>query len=158
MPITERLADLLEEHDVEYEVLEHRPAFTAQEEAAATHTPGRKWAKTVAVRLDGVPALLVLPATRQVDFEQLAEVTGSTDVELISEEEMEELYADCEVGAMPPFGNLYGQQTFVDESLREEEYVVFHAGDHETAIRLPYIRFEEVADPVPAVFSEPSRT
>lgn len=158
MTIARRLTELLEEHDVEYEVLEHPEAFTAQQEAAATHTPGRNWAKTVAVHLDGEPALAVLPATRSIDLDRLAEATGSSEATLVPEAEMEDLYPDCEVGAMPPFGDLYGQRTFVDEALREDEYVVFHAGDHETAVRLPYGGYEELADPVPLEFSVPQRT
>ena len=156
MTVTERLRELLEERSTEYERIDHDEAFTAQEEAAATHTPGRNWAKTVAVRLDGEPALAVLPATRDVDLDRLAEATGSSQCVLVAEEEMEELYPDCDLGAMPPFGQLYGQNTFVDESLREDEYVVFHAGDHRTAVRLPYGRYEEIAEPVPLEFSRPA--
>lgn len=155
MGLTERLEQLLDEHSVEYEVVEHDEAFTAEEEAAATHTPGRNWAKTVAVRLDGEPALAVLPATRDVDLDRLAACTGCAEAELVPEEDMENLYPGCEVGAMPPFGGLYGQNTFVDEALREDEYVVFHAGDHETAVRLSYGRYEELAEPVPLKFSTP---
>ena len=155
MPVGERLQNLLEERDVDHEVLEHPAAFTAQEEAAATHTPGRNWAKTVAVRLDGEPALLALPAHRRVDLDRLIRATGCREAELLTEEEMEHLYPDCEVGTMPPFGELYDQRTFVDESLREDEYVVFHAGDHRTAVRLPYGAWEELAEPVPASFSVP---
>lgn len=156
MTVTERLRKLLAERSAEYELIEHDEAFTAQEEAAATHTPGRNWAKTVAVRLEGEAALAVLPATRDVDLERLAEATGSSEVELVAEDEMEALYPDCDPGAMPPFGGLYGQRTFVDESLREGEYVVFHGGDHRTAIRLPYGRYEEVAETVPLAFSRPA--
>jgi len=153
MTVTERLRNLLDEGSPEYDLIEHDEAFTAQEEAAATHTPGRNWAKTVAVRLDGEAALAVLPATRDIDLERLAEATGCSKAELVPEEEMEDLYPDCDLGAMPPFGSLYGQETFVDESLREDEYVVFHGGDHRTAIRLPYGRYEEIAGPVPLAFS-----
>jgi Ala-tRNA(Pro) deacylase len=158
MGITKRLRELLDEHGVDYEVMAHDTAFTAQEEAAATHVKGRNWAKTVAVRVEGEPALVVLPATRRVDLERLGEVTGSSGVELIAEDEMEELYPDCELGAMPPFGHLYGQRTFVDETLREDEFIVFHAGDHETAVRIAYGAYEELEDPVPALFSEPAES
>lgn len=154
MPVAERLRGLLEERDVPHEVIDHPQAFTAQEEAAATHTPGRNWAKTVAVRLDGDPALLVLPALRRVELDRLMEATGCRTAELLTEEEMARLFPDCETGAMPPLGSLYGQRTFVDESLREDEFVVFHAGDHRTAVRMPYGAYEELAEPVPASFTE----
>ena len=154
MPVAERLKELLEERDVPHEVLAHPQAFTAQEEAEATHTPGRNWAKTVAVRIDGEPTLLVLPALRRVDLDRLMEATGCREAELLSEDEMDGLYPDCETGAMPPFGGLYGQRTFVDESLREDEFVVFHAGDHRTAVRMPYGAYEDLAEPVPAFCTE----
>lgn len=154
MPIAERLRELLEKRDAAHEVLEHPKAFTAQEEAAVTHTPGRNWAKTVAVRLDGDPALLTLPAHRRVNLDRLIEATGCGETELLTEEEMTRLYPDCETGAMPPFGHLYDQEIFVDESLREDEYIVFHAGDHRTAVKMPYGVYEELAEPVPLFFSE----
>jgi len=153
MPVTDRVKRMLEEKDAEFEVLEHDQAFTAQEEAEASHVPGRNWAKTVVVTVDGTPALAVLPATRRVDLEALARATGASAVELAEEKEFRKLYPDCEAGAMPPFGHLYEQTTFVDESLREDEYIAFHAGDHRTAIRMSYGAFEALEDPVPARFS-----
>ncbi len=153
--IATRLENMLAESGADYHVIVHDPAFTALEEAAATHVPGRNWAKTVVVLLDGSPALATLPATRRVDPDKLRRVTGATEVELATEEEFAELYPDCELGAMPPFGNLYGQTTFVDESLREDEHIAFHAGDHRTAIDMTYAAFEELVGPVPGDFSEP---
>lgn len=153
MALANRLRELFNEKQVEYELLEHAPAFTAQEEAAATHVPGRNWAKTVVVLADGDPILAVLPATRQLDLDALAGAVGADSVELAEEDEFRRLYPDCEPGAMPPFGHLYEQTTFVDETLREDEYIAFHAGDHETAIKLPYAVFEELEEPVVARFS-----
>lgn len=155
MYISERLKKLLEDSGTEYQVIEHDLAFTALEEAAATHVPGRNWAKTVVVLVAGRPALVTLPATRRVDAEKLRLVTGSDEVELATEEEFQTLFPDCELGAMPPFGNLYGQDTFVDESLREDEFIAFHAGDHRTAVEISYDAFEALAAPIPGDFSEP---
>lgn len=155
MSMSERLKKLLEDSDTEYEVIEHDPAFTALEEAAATHVPGRNWAKTVVVLIDGRAALTALPATRRVDAEKLREVTGAEEVELATEEEFAQLYPDCELGAMPPFGNLYDQTTFVDESLREDEHIAFHAGDHRTAVQISYSDYERLVEPVPGDFSQP---
>ncbi len=155
MSIAKRLESLLATSGADYQVIEHDPAFTALEEAAATHVSGRNWAKTVVVLLDGAPALATLPATRRVNPDKLRRVTGATEVELATEEEFAELFPDCELGAMPPFGNLYGQATFVDESLREDEHIAFHAGDHRTAIDMMYVTFEELVSPVPGDFSDP---
>jgi len=154
MPVATRLKELFEEKKVEYEVLDHAPAFTAQEEAAVTHVPGRNWAKTVVLLVDGDPVLAVLPATRRLDLDAFARAAGAKEVELADEEAFRQLYPDCEPGAMPPFGHLYDQTTFVDESLREDEYIAFHAGDHKTAIKLPYAVYEELEEPVAALFSE----
>lgn len=151
--IADRLKELLDEQGIQYEVLQHPTAYTAQEEAAATHVPGAQWAKTVVVLTDGNPVLAVLPAHRMIDLDRFREVTGAGDVQIAGEKEFRELYPDCEVGAMPPFGKLYGQTTFVDEELRTEEAITFHAGDHETAIRMSYSDFEELAEPVPEMFT-----
>lgn len=153
MSLPESLRELLDEHEVSYEILEHEPAFTAQEEAAATHVPGRNWAKTVVVEIDGEVALAVLPATRRIDLERFEAMTGAKEVRLPDEAEFEDLYPDSEPGAMPPFGILYGQRTFVDEALREDETIAFHAGDHRTAVRIPYSAFEDLAEPIPGRFS-----
>lgn len=153
MSMSERLKALLEERGVAYEVVEHEPAYTAQEEAAATHVPGRNWAKTVVVMADGDPVLAVLPATRQLDVDAFRRVTGAGQVALAEEAEFARFYPDCEAGAMPPFGTLYDQPTFVDEALRADEFIAFHAGDHRTAVQLPYSVYEELAEPVPGSFS-----
>jgi Ala-tRNA(Pro) deacylase len=147
------LKRLLEENDVRYRVIEHPPAYTAQEEAEAAHIPGRNWAKTVVVMVDDEPMLTVMPATRRVDLERLSEVVGSDNVRLADEKDFERFYPDCEAGAMPPFGSLYGQRTFIDETLREREKIVFHAGDHRTAVQLPYNAYERLAEAVPSRFT-----
>lgn len=154
MAVAKRLKELFDEKKVQYEVLEHDPAFTAQEEAAATHVPGRNWAKTVVLMVDGKPVLAVLPATRQLDLDAVARAAGAKSVTLADEDDFRRLYPDCEPGAMPPFGHLYDQTTFVDESLREDEYIAFHAGDHHTAIKMPYSAYEELEEPVAALISE----
>jgi Ala-tRNA(Pro) deacylase len=153
MSIPDKLKNLLDQNDVVYRVIEHRPAFTAQEEAHAAHVPGHNWAKTVAVWLDEQPALTVLPATRKVDLEQLRAIAGARRARLASEAEFARHFPDCEPGTMPPFGNLYGQQTFVDATLRQDETIAFHAGDHRTAIEMSYSAFERLAVPIPGDFT-----
>lgn len=154
MSITNRLQELLEENDISYDVIEHAPAYTAQEEAAAAHVPGRTWAKTVVLVADGEPQMAVLPATHRVNEERFRQLLGAEGVRLADEEEFASLYPDCEPGAMPPFGTLYGQTTFVDETLRQAERIAFNAGDHETAVEIAYSDYETLASPVPGVFSE----
>ncbi|MEE8572084.1 MAG: YbaK/EbsC family protein [Gemmatimonadota bacterium] len=157
MSVANRLEQLLEESGASFDLIDHPLAFTAQEEAAASHVSGRHWAKTVAVLIDGDPALVVLPATRRLDLAKLRRVVGTDSVEIAREAEFQDLYPDCDLGAMPPFGELYGQRTFVDESLREEERIAFHAGDHRTAIEMSYTDFERLATPVPADIAGPQR-
>jgi Ala-tRNA(Pro) deacylase len=157
MSVSNRLERLLEESGAAFEVIDHPLAFTAQEEAAASHVSGRHWAKTVAVLVDGEPALAVVPATRRLDLDKLRKVVGTEDVQIAREAEFQGLYPDCELGAMPPFGELYGQRTFIDEILREEELIAFHAGDHRTAIEMGYSDFERLCEPVPADLSGPQR-
>ncbi len=157
MTIAAKIEGYLEAQGVDFEVIDHPLAYTAQEEAAASHIPGRRWAKTVEVLLDGQPVICAVPATRRLDLDKLRAATGAAAATLASEGELADLFPDCELGAMPPFGNLYGQTTFVDEELRESERIAFHAGDHRSAIEMAYSEFERLAEPVPGEFSAPPR-
>lgn len=142
-----KLQEFLDEKGVRYESLKHSPAFTAQEIAAAAHLPGQEVVKTVVVKLDGAMALVALPATEMVRMNHLKAETGSDQVELASEEEFRDRFPDCEVGAMPPFGNLYEMETFVEESLTEDEEIAFNAGSHTELIRMAYADYEGLVRP-----------
>ena len=120
MPIR-RLREFLDSHGVKYFVVSHSPAYTAQEIAAAAHVPGKELAKTVMVNIAGKMAMVVLPASRQLDFERLRRVSATREVELASEEEFAGLFPECEIGAMPPFGNLYGMEVYVSEELEDDD-------------------------------------
>jgi Ala-tRNA(Pro) deacylase len=146
MPV-KRLRQFLDDHKVRYVTISHSAAFTAQEIAATAHIPGKELAKTVMVKIDGKLAMAVLPASRQVDFELLKQVTGSSDVQLATEREFEKTFPGCELGAMPPFGNLYGMEVFVAHSLAEDEDIAFNAGSHTELIRLAYSDFERLVKP-----------
>jgi Ala-tRNA(Pro) deacylase len=152
MPVN-RLKKFLQENDVRFVTVPHSQAFTAQEIAASAHIPGKQIAKTVMVKLDGELAMAVLPATDQVSTSRLKEVTGSQDVELASEREFTDLFPDCEVGAMPPFGNLWGLWVFVDQRLREDEDIVFNAGTHTELVKLSYTDYERLVKPTVAKLS-----
>jgi Ala-tRNA(Pro) deacylase len=149
MPI-QRLREFLDSHNVKYFVISHSPAYTAQEIAASAHVSGKELAKTVMVSIKGSMAMVVLPASRQLDFELLRELCGTRDVELAGEEEFSGLFPECEIGAMPPFGNLYGMAVYVDDELAEDEDIVFNAGAHTELLRLSYADYRELVKPVQA--------
>jgi Ala-tRNA(Pro) deacylase len=141
------LRAFLDEQKVKYVVITHSPAYTAQEVAAAAHVPGREMAKAVMVKIDGEMAMVVLPASMKVDFGRLLEATGAQEVELAHEREFKDLFPDCALGTMPPFGNLYGLPTFVAEELAEDEEIAFNAGSTTEVIRLAYRDYARVLRP-----------
>jgi len=142
-----KLQEFLDQQKVRYVSIKHSPAFTAQEIAASAHIPGRDMAKTVVVKLDGVMAMVVLPAPERVRMNHLKAETGAGEAVLASEEEFKGRFPDCEVGAMPPFGNLYEMEVFVEESLAEEEEISFNGGTHTELIRMAYADFERLVQP-----------
>ena len=141
-----RLIDCLDENKTNYEILRHPEAFTAQRLAEVEHVKGRRHAKVVMVKSGGKHLMVVLPAEHLIDLEKLAKIVGK-DVSLENEEKFESLFPDCAVGAMPPFGNLYGVPTYVDKSLAKEDYIVFEAGTHTEAIKLSYHDYEKIVKP-----------
>lgn len=143
----EKLRKFLDDHKVKYVSIAHSPAYTAQEIAASAHIPGKELAKAVMVKLDGKLAMAVLPAPFQVDFDRLKAGTGASTVELATELEFKNQFSDCEVGAMPPFGNLYGLNVYVSKALAEDNEIVFNAGSHTELIKLPYADFSRLANP-----------
>ena len=146
MPTT-RLLEYLDRNQVEYVLIRHSPAYTAQTIAASAHVPGKELAKTVMVKMNGELAMVVLPASNQIHFERLQKAAGTKDIALADEQEFLDLFPDCEVGAMPPFGNLYGMRVFVDADLTEDREIAFNAGSHRELIRLQYDDFERLVEP-----------
>jgi len=153
MPV-KKLKDFLDNQKIKYVTITHSPTYTAQEIAASAHIPGKELAKTVIVKLDDKMAMAVLPASSKVVFDLLKKAAGANKAELASEKEFKDLFPECEVGAMPPFGNLYGMEVFVADSLAEDEEIAFNAGSHTELIRLAYKDFERVVKPKVAIFSE----
>jgi Ala-tRNA(Pro) deacylase len=149
----QKLREFLDSQQVKYGTINHATAFTAQEIAALSHVRGRELAKTVMVTIDGRMAMAVLPASQKVDLNLLKRAAGAEAVELASETEFKSLFPDCEAGAMPPFGNLYGMAVFVEMSLTEDEEIAFTAGTHSELIKLSYKDFERVVQPTVAGFS-----
>ena len=143
----ERAKEFLDSHDIKYVTIKHSPAFTAQEITASAHIPGKELAKTVMVKVEGEMAMAVLPASYKVDLGQLRKLLDASDLELATEEEFGDLFPECELGAMPPFGNLYGMDTFVAEALAEDAEIAFNAGNHTELIRMAYGDYERLVDP-----------
>ena len=146
LKIPKQLIDCLKENKVDYEILHHPEAVTAQRIAQAEHVKGRHHAKIVMVKSGEQHLMTVLPADHQIDLKRLKKAIGKA-VSLDSEQDFKPLFPDCAVGAMPPFGNLYGVPTYVDKSLSQEEYIVFEAGTHTDAIKLSYRDYEKIAKP-----------
>lgn len=152
MPIPHSIEHFLTDQHLPYSVLHHRPAYTAQEEAAAAHVPGKRWAKTVACFADDRPILAVVPAPSLVDLDRLREVAGAREIRLANERDFERLYPECEIGAMPPLGPLYGQAVFVDRSLAGGDDIAFDAGSHSEAVKMRYDDFVRIVRPTVGEF------
>ncbi len=146
MPCTQRLRELLDSHASKYVVVTHSRAFTAQEIAASLHVPGRELAKSVVVRTPRGLALAVVRAQDHVDLARVGQELGRP-VRLASETEIAGAFPDCEVGAMPPFGSLYDMPTLADHELTKDTEIVFNAGTHTTAVRLPWIEYASIEHP-----------
>lgn len=150
MSVTKRLKDYLDENGVRYEVIEHRPTESAPATAEALHIPGKTVAKVVMIKDGADDVMAVLPANLKVDVLRMQEVVSrhwNHRVRLATESEFAKLFPDCEVGMMPPFGNLYGLDVVVDSSLTEDDEIVFPAGNSKESIRMSYDDYERLVLP-----------
>lgn len=147
MLISKQLREFLDQNKVAYEVMEHRPAFTAQEVAEAQHVPGKELAKVVMLKVGSGFAMTVLPAPSRLDLDQARAAVADPDARLATEQEFAGLFPQCEPGAMPPFGNLYGLAVWVDKSLTEDEEIVFNAGTHTQTVKMKYADFSRLVKP-----------
>jgi len=141
------LKSFLDTNHVKYTTISHSPAYTAQEVAASAHIPGKELAKTVIVKVDGEFAMAVLPASKHISLSRLRTAAGAGDAEIATEEEFEKLFPDCELGAMPPFGNLYDMPVFAAKELTEDEEIAFNAGSHTELVQLAYRDFDKLVHP-----------
>jgi len=154
MTCRERLEQYFREQGVKYQTTSHPEVYTAQEVAAVEHVPGMFMAKVVMASVDGKLIALVLPAPRRVDMARLKAALGAKEARLAKEEEFGQLFPDCEVGAMPPFGNLYGVPVVADKSLTEDPQIVFNAGTHRETMTVAFADFQRLAQPMIAEFSQ----
>ena len=159
MQCKDRLESYLRENTVPFEVQHHARVYTAQEVAATEHVPGKVVAKVVVVQADDKMVMLALPASYRVYESKLASVLGCREVRIAREDEFASAFPDCEVGAMPPFGNLYGVPVVVDRSLAEDDTIVVQAGTHTDTLSLKYADFARLVNPTVAEFARyPSPT
>jgi len=142
-----RLKENLEAHKVPYTTINHSQAFTAMEIAEFAHVPGHELAKTVMVRMDGKLAMAVLPSTQRVNLEALRSNTGAAKVEIAHERDFCDNFPGCEVGAMPPFGNLYGMDVYVEPHLAADKEIAFNGGNHTELVKMAYDDFERLVKP-----------
>ena len=146
MPV-KTLKQFLDKEKVKYVSIIHSTAYTAQEVAASAHIPGKELAKTVIVHLDGQTAMAVLPANRKVVLQDLREATGADQVKLVPEEQFKQKFPDCEIGAMPPFGDEYGVETYVEANLAADEEILIPAGTHEDSVLMAWPDYQRLAKP-----------
>ncbi|OGT46757.1 MAG: deacylase [Gammaproteobacteria bacterium RIFCSPHIGHO2_12_FULL_41_20] len=146
MPVR-KLKEFLDNHHIRYVAISHSPAFTAQEIAASAHISGKQLAKTVIVKVDGKLAMVVLPSNDHVNFALLRNITGATQVDLAAESEFKSKFPECEVGAMPPLGNLYGMPVYVSDRLARRDHIAFNAGSHSELIQMAFHDFERLVKP-----------
>ncbi|MGD8591952.1 MAG: YbaK/EbsC family protein [Gammaproteobacteria bacterium] len=149
-----KLKAFLDSHHVKYVSISHSLAFTGLEIAKSAHVPTKILAKTVILKIDGEPAMMVLPAAYKIDMENLSQALQGSAIELATEQEFFTLFPDCEVGAMPPFGNLYDMKVYVAEKLTENDDIVFNAGSHSEVIQMSYSDYEELVQPTMIVLDE----
>jgi Ala-tRNA(Pro) deacylase len=155
MPI-QKLREFLDENLVKYVVITHSKAYTSHGIAASAHISGSDLAKTVMLKKDGELCMAVLPASRLVKLSAFAKVTNSQEASLASERDFKDRFPDCEVGAMPPFGNLYGLPVYVDTSLTRDREIAFNAGSHRELVKLAYSDFERLVKPTIVDFTSQS--
>lgn len=155
--ILKRLTEFLDGHHIRYVHIHHSPGFTAREVAVSAHIPFREVAKTVVLTTGNSHLLAVLPASEMVELPLLRELLGKPDIRLTGESDLNALFPDCEVGAMPPFGNLFGMEVIVSPPLTEDDEIAFNAGTHRDMVRMAYADFERLVGPKVLPFSSPRR-
>jgi len=147
MSLSEALGSFLDSHKAEFTLSTHPQAFTAREVAAAEHLPAREVAKPVVVFGDGVYHMIVIPGSKLVDFHEVRSALGLSQARMATETELAELFPDCELGAMPPLGTMYGLTVYLDEALASQDTITFNAGTHREVIHMRTAEFRRLASP-----------
>ncbi len=141
------LKEFLDNNDIKYVSIMHSLAFTSVDIAKSAHVPSKEMAKTVIIKIDNELAMAVVPANIKVNLQLLQQALDLDNIELASEQEFTKLFSDCEVGAMPPFGNLYNMDVYVAENLTVDKQITFNAGSHLEVIQMDYKDFEALVKP-----------
>lgn len=152
-----KMSDLLRylnSNKVEFQVIEHDPAFSAHDVAVATHVQEGEMAKAIVVRIDDHLWMAVLRSDQRINQQMIRRVFGARDVHLAHEEDLEVLFPDCQLGAMPPFGHLYGLPVMVEEGLAGDDEIVFNACTHTKSVKMKFKDFRRLAKPVIAAFAD----
>ena len=147
MPVAKMTREFLDKNDVKYLIISHSRAYTAQEIAASTHIPGKELAKSIIVKIDGELAMIVLPASYKINFDLLNSSLGKKETKLASEDDFKSVFPDCEIGAMPPFGNLYDVPVYMARSLEDDIEIAFNAGTHTEVIRMAMNDYKRLVNP-----------
>lgn len=147
MPLPERLRKFLDSRRAEFTLTTHPKAFTAREVAAAEHLPAKEVAKTVVIFGDGAYHMIVVPASKLVDLHEARPVLGLAQARLATEDELARLFPDCELGAMPPLGPLYGFTVYLDNTLAGQDTITFNAGTHREVLHMQTAEFRRLAAP-----------
>jgi Ala-tRNA(Pro) deacylase len=145
--VAPKLKEYLDSKDIKYATIKHDLVYTSQQTAANAHIHGKELAKTVMVKIDGKMVMVVLPASFKVNLDRLIQFTGAGTAEIATESEFQNMFSECDIGAMPPFGNLYGMEVYVEEKLTQDEEIAFNAGTHMELIKMPYKDFERLVKP-----------
>jgi Ala-tRNA(Pro) deacylase len=148
-----RVTEFLDKSAVHYEVSEHAPAFTSQQMAAVEHEQGRYVAKPVIIKADGKYLMCVLSACYKIDLGALKSQLGARSVDLATEKEIGSIFDDCDLGAEPPFGNLYDLPVIMDKALDKDDHITFQAGAHDKAIRMSMEDYRKLVEPKVLEFS-----
>ncbi len=153
MSIPAKVREYLDSHKVAYQFCTHSPAYTAQGLAHVQHVSGKELAKVVMVVVSGRMVMTVLPGSHRVEIDRLENLLGGQKSRLATEEEFKDLFPDCEVGAMPPFGNLYDLEVLADVELEKHQTITFNAGTHVETIKMDYGDFRRLVQPKTGSFS-----
>lgn len=154
MAICRKLQSFLDENEVRYVTIVHSPAFTAQQLAAKVHIKGKNLVKSVMIRASGRHYMAVTSANQRLSLDRIGTFLDTDDVRLEREDEFRELFEDCELGAMPPFGNLYGIPVVVDDEIYDDDEIAFNGGNHHTVVKLDFAEFERLVRPTRATIAE----
>lgn len=148
MPISPKVKAFLDDQNVDYEIAEHPIAYTAMEVAGSQHIPGKQMVKSVIIKANAEFVMCVLPAIHLIDFEKLKSVTGEEKIKLANEQEIALLFPDYEVGAEPPFGQLYGLKVYADKILEEDHEIFFNAGTHTDVVKMTFTDYKRLVNPI----------